>query len=79
MSFNPKTGNISTLCPHCGHWNDWEPKHYITPGTEISREHRWHKPITCSICNRELKCQDDPVRRHYLAGKHEKQRKLTEM
>lgn len=77
MSFNPKNGAISTLCPHCGAWNDWNRKHYITPGTDVPRGKKWHTPIICSNCNRELRHPDDPVRRHYLAAHHEKQSKLT--
>jgi hypothetical protein len=77
MSFNPKNGAISTLCPHCGTWNDWQYKHYLTPSTEVPRGMKYHKPIICSNCNRELHCPDDPVRRHYHAAHDEKQSKLT--
>ena len=77
MSFNPKTGRLSTLCPHCGTWNDWEYKHYLTPGTVAPLGKKYYKPIVCSNCIRELQCQDDPVRRHYEAAHDEKQSKLA--
>jgi len=77
MSFNPKTGRISSQCPHCGTWNDWEYKHYLTPGTVAPLGKKYYKPIVCSNCIRELRCQDDPVRRHYEAAHDEKQSKLA--
>ena len=74
MSFNPYTGRLSTLCPHCGRWNDWT--RIFGRSCDHKAKGQWEHPRICFDCQRELHTPDDPVRRHYLAAHDEKQKKF---
>lgn len=76
MSFNPKTGSVSTLCSRCGTWNDWSRTCRVDGVPMQVKGRRWNRARICLYCGRELIIPDNPDTRHHTAGHNEKQRRL---
>jgi len=66
MPSNPQNGMPSTLCPGCGHWNDWQK----VPGQKYNKNsnRRFDKPKQCEKCSRQLIEQVNPDRHHASAS-----------
>lgn len=82
MTFNLHTGAPSTLCPGCGHWNDWKRQRVTMPDGTIANNDEpgrmWRKPHQCSFCHRQIKEVVNPDRTHYDAAQRSGQKKLGE-